>query len=279
RTLVLLVLSLGLSSCSRYFYAPVPHGDLVPEKKGDFKASVGGGSVNDILTINEDEEVKRRSHFDAQLAYSPAEHIGLHLSSQTFRERSVAGEVSSFTNSDFVNFSVGYYQTSKKHVEEGNEVSKRRWVWENSLGLGYGNLRYQTLDEEDYGLEFTKLFVQSNFVFNATRHFQFGLSLSPTLVRYLPQSFPEDPDLFQWLDLVILRAAQPLFYAEVGFHIQYGWKKFKFFSSSRFTNVGFPFRYSKTLVVPHLPRVSTLGIIVEVDDLFKKRKTTRRRRG
>ena len=266
---VLILLSLTLSSCSHYFYTPVPHGDLVLEEKGDLKAAPSGG-FTEITVEDEQREDRRllRSHLGIQAAYSPIQGLGLLLSGQMVGDTYVGlvSEPAPVNQSTFVNLSVSHYTNNLARPGEAGRGN--RITWENSLGLGFGSIRHQRPGGDGFNTTFTKFFPQSTMHWRIGKRFLAGGTVSPTFLwsRSIELASGSSESLRE--EVRNLERRDPLFYFETGVYFQLGWERFKFLWSIRSTLFS-DVLLSSSALISHAPVRATFGVAFDLHRFFK----------
>ncbi|MEL6638278.1 MAG: hypothetical protein AAFW73_20430 [Bacteroidota bacterium] len=271
RTLLLLLLmvcSFSFGACSRYFYAPTSHGNLMLERKGDLRVSGGIGS-SDVKKDGdwEKETQSRQIQYDLQLAYSPANRISLHLSSQAFHHNRMSGRTNTDheSRSDFFNLSIGYYSIFNSKGRDQPE--ERRWGLEHSLGFGRGNIRYHKAPEPGFELQFNKFFLQTHYRYCPNENVEFAFSLSPTLVDYRSITSVNEPDDYLEEVFTAIDRWRPLFFLETGTYLEIKHDPIRFFWSIRSTIPG-SVLYFRSRRIDQLPLTSQVGIALNLNRIF-----------
>ncbi len=263
-----------MSSCNRYFYAPTDALMMGLQEKGDVKVSGG----YDQSTIDVFDSSVRRRNLNFQLAVSPIKNIGVQGNYTSFRDspRNKLSTTEELSEADFTEFAAGYYwiiNEGSSSFEKGNQL-----VWENYLGTGWGQIRYQRNTLGSSELNLNKFFLQSYFYYQYQKNFSIGIAFRPTWVSYqdatITGSYPTD-DI---LDLQSLEALTPIFFFETGFRLQGGWDEVKFFVSSVFSNSSISAQDFIDSNFSHINSVASIGIIIEPDEIFRKAKNKDRDR-
>ena len=275
--LILLILGIPLlhSSCSRYLYAPTGPQMVGLQEQGDLKVSLGHsrmGPENYSGTI-------RRHNYNLQLAYSPLPNLGVHASAALFRDvsglASLPVQFSSvnreFFSSDFGDLAVAHY-----HILNGKAYSYQKGnllVWENSLGMGLGQIRYNNDGIGQVEVNLRKYYLQTHFYYQFKDNFSLGLAVRPTWISYqqadatgaLPSDFFSR---VQELELV-----NPVFLVEYGLRMQGGWRTVKLFMSTVLSLTNASHRELVGTEYLYLPVTTSLGVVFDLDEFSRKRKS------
>ncbi len=266
---LVLLLSLScLSSCGHYFYAPSENGLLNIQEGGDLKigGSISGGS--------QEEEGRRRS-LSGQLAYSPIKGIGIQAGATLWRDQGAFVEDNFWagaTDSDFGDIALGnYWLLNKNHPTAENGL---KFIWDNYVGFGSGNIQHRQEPDAGYELDLHKYFFQTHISVSMNDRISFGIFFRPTWINYRQASVYGSLSSNIVDDIEYLKTIPFPLFMETGFNIQGGWERVQFSFSSRIqTNQANSGQMNNNFrQIPVVPLTANLGIVLDVDDFFTKKK-------
>ncbi len=254
---------LFMTSCTHYYYAPNEGTSLALTEKHDAKVSYGVGAGGN-----------NRNHKSFQIGYSPINHIGIQASYFSGDAEGVQDGITERGDGQISNIALGtyyFYPTNSKiyKIEKRETLlgMKRGFLFDLYVGRGTGNVNNFYAPPASSHFDFNKTWGQGGIHWQG-RFVGIDMVFKVGVLDFKNVEINGRLEESTLIDIENVIEYDTYNFRESTIKIHFGIRHLRYFITTTWLNT------SNASDVKFIDNVTHIGVMIDIDEFFKKRKKT-----